>query len=181
MHTRLAPRTVRIGMASCGVRARILIRRFCRIRSARVLAGLGSGDGPRSIRVRPSSLKRDCDRRTTSIGEKCLVDAHAKSRLTLEPLRTLQSETKGQAGACPDRTRAIPCMMQAVTEGTWQQRQRPAGNYPAAPLVWDRGASIRGARRRGVRSACDSEQPTTATYRQSWSLDGCGTQRASRH
>ena len=25
------------------------------------------------------------------------------------PLRTLRSEDKGQAGACPDRTRAIPC------------------------------------------------------------------------
>jgi hypothetical protein len=32
-----------------------------------------------------------------------------------EPLRTLWSETKGQAGACPDRTRAIPCTVQAVT------------------------------------------------------------------
>jgi hypothetical protein len=31
--------------------------------------------------------------------------------VTLDPgaLRTLRSETKGQAGACPDRTRAIPC------------------------------------------------------------------------
>ena len=26
-----------------------------------------------------------------------------------EPLRTLRSEDKGQAGACPDRTQAIPC------------------------------------------------------------------------
>jgi hypothetical protein len=29
------------------------------------------------------------------------VNVHAKSRLTLEPLRTLRSETKGQAGALP--------------------------------------------------------------------------------
>ena len=29
----------------------------------RVLAGLRSGDGPLSVRVRPSSLKRECDRR----------------------------------------------------------------------------------------------------------------------
>ena len=36
---------------------------------ARVLAGLISGDGPLSVRVRPSSLKRDRDRRTTSTGE----------------------------------------------------------------------------------------------------------------
>ena len=82
---------------------------------ARVLAGLRSGDGPLSVRVRPSSLKRDCDRRTTSTGERCLVNVHAKSRLTLEPLRTLRSEDKGQAGACPGRTRAIPCPVRAVT------------------------------------------------------------------
>ena len=79
------------------------------------MAGLGSGDGPLSVRARPSSIKRDCDRGPTSTGEKCLVNVHAKSRLTLEPLRTLRSETKGQAGACPDRTRAIPCKVRAVT------------------------------------------------------------------
>ena len=55
---------------------------------ASVLAGLRSGDGPLSIRVRPSSLKHDCDRRTTSTGERCLVNVHAKSRLTLEPTDT---------------------------------------------------------------------------------------------
>ena len=37
--------------------------------------------------------------------------------LTAESLRPLRSETKGQAGACPDRTRAIPCKVQAVTKG----------------------------------------------------------------
>jgi len=42
------------------------------------------------------------------------VNVHARSRLTLEPLRTLRSETKGQAGAYPDRTRAIPCKVRAV-------------------------------------------------------------------
>ena len=73
------------------------------------LARLRSGDGPLSVRVRPSSLKRDCARRTTGTGGKTPVNVHAKSRLTLEPLRTLRSETKGQAGACPDLTRAIPC------------------------------------------------------------------------
>ncbi len=77
--------------------------------STKVLAALGSGDGPQSVRVRPTSLKHGCTRRATSTGEKCLVNVHAKSRLILEPLRTLRSETKGQAGACPDRTRAIPC------------------------------------------------------------------------
>ena len=59
--------------------------------------------------------EHDRDRRATSTGEKRLVYVHAKSCLTLEPLRTLRPETKGQAGACPDRTRAIPCPAQAVT------------------------------------------------------------------
>jgi len=45
----------------------------------------------------------------------CLVNVHAKPRLTLEPLRTLRSEDKGQAGACPDRAQAIPRKVQAVT------------------------------------------------------------------
>ena len=67
------------------------------------------------------------------------MNVHAKSRLTLEPLRTLRSETKGQAGACPDRTRAIPCTVRAVT-----------------------GAVSR--RPRGVRSTCDSERPTTVMH-----------------
>jgi hypothetical protein len=39
----------------------------------------------------------------------------AKSRLTLETLRALRSETEGQAGACPDRARAIPFTVRAVT------------------------------------------------------------------
>jgi hypothetical protein len=39
------------------------------------------------------------------------VSGHAKSCLTLEPLRTLRPETKAQAEACPDRTQAIPCKL----------------------------------------------------------------------
>ena len=35
---------------------------------ARDLAGQGSGDGPLSVRARPSSIKRDRDRRTTCTG-----------------------------------------------------------------------------------------------------------------
>jgi hypothetical protein len=68
---------------------------------------LRSGDDPLSVGVRPSSLKRDGDRRTTSTGEKCLVYVHAKSRLTLEPLYGRErSEIKGRAAACPDRMQA---------------------------------------------------------------------------
>ena len=81
------------------------------------MAWLRSGDGPLSVCARPSSIKRDCDRRATSTGEKRLVNVHAKSRLTPEPLRTLRPETKGQAGACPDRARAIPCTAWEVTKG----------------------------------------------------------------
>jgi hypothetical protein len=66
-----------------------------------LLARLRSGDGPLSLRVRPSSLKHDCDHRTTSTGENALVNVHAKSRLMLEPLRTLRLEDKGQAGSLP--------------------------------------------------------------------------------
>ena len=43
-------------------------------------------------------------------------------RLTLECLRTLRSETKGQARACPDRTRAIPCTVRAVTGTVFMMR-----------------------------------------------------------
>ena len=50
------------------------------------------------------------------------MNVHAKSRLTPEPLRTLRSETKGQAGACPDRTRAIPCKVRAVAAGVFMIR-----------------------------------------------------------
>jgi hypothetical protein len=103
--TRTRPRSRTVLNGSVRPRWYLRIRRF----------RTSSGDGPLSVRVRPSSLKRDCDRRTTSTGEKYLVNVHAKSRLTLEPLRTLRSETKGQAGACPDRTRAIPCTVQAIT------------------------------------------------------------------
>jgi hypothetical protein len=86
-----------------------------RAEDARILARARPGDGPLSVRVRPSSIKRDCDRRPTSTGGKCLVNVHAKSCLTPESLRTLRSETKGQAAACPDRTQAIPCTVLAVT------------------------------------------------------------------
>ena len=99
---------------------------------ARVLAGLRSGEGPLSVRARPSSIKRDCDRRATSTGEKRLVNVHAKSCLTPEPLRTLRSETKGQAGACPDRTRAIPCTVQAVTRKS-APGLRTTGGLQACP------------------------------------------------
>jgi hypothetical protein len=70
---------------------------------------LRSGDGPLSVRARPSSIKRDCDRRTMSTGRTCLADVHAKSRLILETSADTPVRRRGPGGACPDRTRAIPC------------------------------------------------------------------------
>jgi hypothetical protein len=84
-------------------------------KSGRVLAGLRSGDGPLSVRVRPSSLKRDCARRATSTGGKAPANVHAKSRLTLETTADTPVRDQGPGGACPDRTRAIPCKVRAVT------------------------------------------------------------------
>ena len=109
------------------------------------MAGLGSGDGPLSVRARPSSIKRDCDRGPTSTGEKCLVNVHAKSRLTLEPLRTLRSETKGQAGACPDRTRAIPCKVRAVTAKSSNDRGSSSASTVAKTVAMtaDNACSVR--------------------------------------
>jgi hypothetical protein len=85
---------------------------------------LRSGDGPLSVRVRPSSLKRDCGRRTTSTGGKFLVNVHARSRLTLEPLRPLRSETMGQAE--PARTGRGPSPAQC---GRHRAHQPERGIY----------------------------------------------------
>jgi len=41
-------------------------RSSLRPEGARVVAWLRSGDGPLSVRARPSSIRRDCDRRATS-------------------------------------------------------------------------------------------------------------------
>jgi hypothetical protein len=115
------------------------------------VAWLRSGDGPLSVRARPSSIKRDCDRRATSTGEKRLVNVHAKSRLTPEPLRALRSEDKGQAGACPDRTRAIPCTVRAVAAEVFMIRNM-RGTISAAVGISDRvqAGSVRKFERCGL-------------------------------
>ena len=76
---------------------------------------------------------------------------HAKSRLTLEPLRALRSEDKGQAGACPDRTRAIPCKVEAVTG---QEMSGAADRASLVPFGWQpehRGTLYRLVNRRKIR------------------------------
>ena len=66
--------------------------------------GPGSGDGPLRIRVRPSSLKRDRDRRApvqASTGKTCLVTVHAKSRLTLETTADTPLRNQGPGRSLP--------------------------------------------------------------------------------
>ena len=64
------------------------------------------------------------------------MNVHAKSCLTLEPLRTLRSETKGQAAACPDRTQAIPCTVRAVTIQQPSTATTPAnGKHELSPTL----------------------------------------------
>jgi hypothetical protein len=60
--------------------------------------------------LQPPASSMTVIRRATSTGEGAWW-TYAKSCLTPEPLRTLRSETKGQAAACPDRTQAIPCKL----------------------------------------------------------------------
>jgi hypothetical protein len=72
-----------------------------RAEGARVQPGLRSGDGPLSVRARPSRLKRDCARRATSTGGKCLVNASRE--VTLDP---------------------------GVSTGTPIRRQGPGGSLP---------------------------------------------------
>ena len=68
-----------------------------------------SGDGPLSVRSRPSTVK-------DSLREVSSQKKPPPASLTAEPLRPLRPEDKGEATACPDRTRAIPCTVQAVTD-----------------------------------------------------------------
>ena len=50
--------------------------------SCKILAGLRAGDGLRSVRARPSSIKRDRDRRTTSTGK---MPGERTCKVTLDP------------------------------------------------------------------------------------------------
>ena len=69
---------------------------------------LGSVDGPLSVRGCPSTVK----------GAPRFISKMTFSHpLTVEPLHPLRSETKGQAGACPDRTRTIPCKVWGQSRG----------------------------------------------------------------
>ena len=69
---------VRLRAARRAIRAR-----RCR-EGARARAGRRSGDGLRSVRVRPSSLKHDFRPQGNEDRRSCLVQVHAKSYLTPE-------------------------------------------------------------------------------------------------
>jgi len=105
--------------------------------------GLRSGDGPLSVRACPSSIKRDCDRGTTSTGGKCLVNVHAKSRLTLETLCGHSGQQTRARRHLPGRTRAIPCIMRAVTIQQPSAATTPDSNKhelsPTSSVSWDSG------------------------------------------
>ena len=76
---------------------------------SRVLASMTStlaarvraGDGPLSVRARPSSIKRDCARRTTSTDGRHRADVHTKSRLTLEPNADTPVRDQGPGQSLP--------------------------------------------------------------------------------
>ena len=84
---------------------------------AGVLAGLRAGDGPLSVRARPSSLKRDCDRRTMSTGGKCRVYAHAKSRLTRGVSADTPARRQGPSRSLPGPDAGHPLHTAGVSLG----------------------------------------------------------------
>ena len=87
---------------------------------------------------------------------KCLVNAHANWPLT-PPLRRIGRQQSVRWGE-GRRTRTT-----ARSPDRGRQRHREVkAKRPRS-----------GALRRGVRSACDSERPTTVTHGQSWALGGC--------
>jgi hypothetical protein len=79
---------------------------------AGVVAGLRSGDGPLSVRGAPPPSRAPEDPFKTASQKASSGPALERRSLCT----SLRSETKGQAGACPDRARAIPCTAWAVTD-----------------------------------------------------------------
>ena len=101
------------------------------------LVGLRSGDGPLSVRARPSSLMDDCGRRTTSAGGRCLVNVHAKSCLTLEPLCG-HSGQKPRARREPARTDAGHPLQASGSHGASFMIRNIRGMNPASLRINDR-------------------------------------------
>jgi hypothetical protein len=87
-----------------------------------------------------TQVSHQIQRQSPLVPARCAGDTTVRL-MAHRPLRTLRSETKGQAGACPDRTRAIPCKVRVAcsrtacaeltatvtaTAATNGKRQRPA-------------------------------------------------------
>jgi hypothetical protein len=88
----------------------------------------------------------------------------AAGPITTDSLRRVDSSS--------DRRQRIMLARSAPTwvmPGLKTDRRRVSTSATAG---WGRRGSDSGARRNGVRFACDSEWPTTVTHGQSWSLDG---------
>jgi hypothetical protein len=66
-----------------------------------VQTGVRSGDDPLSVRARPSSIKCDCARWTTSTGGKCPANVHAKSHLILETSADTPVRKQGPGRSLP--------------------------------------------------------------------------------
>ena len=77
-----------------------------------------SGDGPPSVRARPSSIKRDCARRPTSTGEKRLVNVR---QVTLDA-----GELYGHSGQRP-RARPEPARTGRGPSPAWCGGSRDSG------------------------------------------------------
>lgn len=86
-------------------------------------------DDPQSVRVRPSGLKRDCGRRATSTGRMCFGERTREVALDSGDLRTLRSETKGQAEACPDRRGPSPSKCRRSPCLAWDHQLGAAGQF----------------------------------------------------
>ena len=117
---------------------------------ARVLAGPGSGDGPLRIRARPSSIKRDCGRRTTSAGRRFLANVHAtldpgdlcghsgqKTRARPEPARTDAGHDPHWLQGFPDRRDADGTVRSGLEAPKTRSARTPGmrriARYPGRP------------------------------------------------
>ena len=80
-------------------------------------------DDPISVRVRPSSIERDCDRRTTSTGGKASVNVHAKSRLTLAASADTPVRNQRPGGSLPGPDAGHPLQGAGIRGGSFMIRK----------------------------------------------------------
>ena len=121
-----------------------------------------SGDGPLSVRVHPSSLKHDCDRRATSSGN-----------VLPELLRPLRSETKGR-GSLPGPDVGHPLQgagrRAAVSRGVRSCPSGDAGQGPPLSVVRLAGPATRSLTPSQPARYTASSPISAASNRTSWTL-----------